>query len=214
MSIRRKPATLYVLLALAVVTSGCIGVLTGSEPAVFEASDAAVSDAALSETDFQPEEDRVEWANQSVEVAGQSREVRVKNHFATYQRPVALAGADDVTFGVFVVVSTPQASIAGQALNPLGRMDYRQLVDQVAQQSGSLSGVQREGTRTVTILGSDAEVARFSAVAERQGQEVPVYVEVTRVRHDGDFVVAIGVYPQDSEEMQSQVTAMFDGLEH
>lgn len=214
MPIQRRSVALLVLLALAILTSGCVGVLTGSEPAVFEASDATVSDSALSETDFQPQEDRVEWANRSVEVAGQSREVRVKNHFATYKRSVALAGPDDVTFGFFALISSPQASIAGQALNPLGRMDPRQLVEQVAKQSGSLSDVQRQGTRSVSILGSDAEVVRFSAIAERQGQEVPVYVEVTRIGDDGDFVIAIGVYPQDSDEMQSQVTTMFRGIEH
>ena len=114
----------------------------------------------------------------------------------------------------FAVVSTPQASIAGQALNPIGRMDDRELVERIAQQSGNLHDVEQEDTRTVTILGSDEEVTRFRATAERSGVEVPVYVEVARVEDDGDFVVAVGVYPQGSDEMRSQVTTMFGGVEH
>lgn len=214
MSSDRSRLALCTVLVAAVLTSGCVGVLTGSEPAVFEASPAEVSEEARAETDFQPEDDRVEWTNRTVEVAGQEREVRVRNHVALYERPAVAEGPDDITFGVFAVVATPQASIAGQALNPIGRMDPRQLVEQIAQQQGNLRDVQREGTRNVTVLGTEEEVVRFSAVAEQQGVEVPVYVEVTRVSHDGDFVIALGIYPQGSDELRSQVTTLFRGVEH
>lgn len=209
-----RTVALGLVLAMAVLSAGCLGVLTGSEPAVFTASEAGVSESALGETGFEAEQAEVRWDNRTVEVAGQEREVRVQSHVATYRNSVSV-GDDGLTFGVFAVVATPQASIAGQAMNPIGGMEPRQLVEQVAQGSDSgFSDVEREGTETMTVLGTETDVARFSAVAERQGQEVPVYIEVTRVRHDGDFVVAIGVYPQDSAELESQVETLFGGLEH
>lgn len=210
----RRAAALGLVLALAVLSAGCLGVLTGSEPAIFTASEAGVSESALDGTGFEAEQTETRWDNRTVEVAGQEREVRVQSHVATYRNSVSV-GDDGLTFGVFAVVATPQASVAGQAMNPIGRMEPRDLVEQVAQGSnGGFSDVQREGTRTTTVLGTETDLVRFSAVAERQGQEVPVYIEVTRVRHEGDFVVAIGVYPQDSAEMESQVETLFDGLKH
>lgn len=196
------------------ITAGCIGVLTGSEPAVFQASEAGVSQEAISGTDFELREEQSPWMNQTVTVAGQEREVRVQNHVKNYEIPASVDLSGGVTYGLFVVASTPEASVAGQAMNPIGRMSHREMVEQLAADSGNLRDVQRESSRELTVLGSSAEVVRFSAVAERSGQEVPVYVEVTRVQDDGDFVVGIGAYPQDSEDVPPQVETMFESIQH
>lgn len=212
------PQSRDLLLAAAVaslvVTAGCIGVLTGSEPAVFQASEAGVSQEAVSQTDFELRGEQSPWMNQTVTVAGQEREVRVQNHVQNYEIPASVDLTGGVTYGLFVVASTPEASVAGQAMNPIGRMSHREMVEQLAADSGNLRDVQRESSRELTVLGSSAEVVRFSAVTEQSGQEVPVYVEVTRVQDDGDFVVGIGAYPQEADDVQPQVETMFESIQH
>lgn len=202
------------LIALLVLTSGCLGVLTGSEPLVLSADEAGVTDAALSETDFQHENTQSTWINETVEQAGQEREIRVQNHVATYRRPAAI-DVDGVTFGMFVVASTPKVSIAGQAFNPIGQMSSQEMLERFTGESSDIQEIQRVDSRTLSILGSDAEITRFSGVVQRSGQEVPVYIEVTRVSDGDDFVVALGVYPQATEdEVRPGVTTLFEGIDH
>lgn len=202
------------LVVLLVLTAGCLGVLTGSEPFVATASEVAVSDAALSDTDFEAGETRTAWLNETVEAAGQERDVRIRNYVATYQLPFTVGADGSVQFGLFSVFSTPKVSVAGQGLNPIGRMPHRQLVEQVAGESGEVRDVQEEGTRELTVLGSTAEVTRFSAIAQRSGQEFPVYIEVTRVEDGEDYVIGVGVYPQESTDVGPQVETLFTGIEH
>lgn len=212
MDVRPRLAGLAVLLVL---SAGCLGVLTGSEPFVATASEAGVSAAALSETGFEAGETRTAWLNRTVDVAGQERDVRIRNYVATYQMQGSISPDGTVQFGLFSVFSTPKVSIAGQGLNPIGRMPHGQLVEQVASQGGDIRDVQQEGTRELTVLGSSTEVTRFSAVAERSGQEVPVYIEVSRVEDGKDYVVAVGVYPQAAEDdVRPQVERLFTGIEH
>lgn len=202
------------IVAVLVVTAGCIGVLTGSEPAVFQASEAGVSQEALSSTDFQLADQQSPWVNQTVTVAGQDRDVRVQSHVTRYEIPPQVSVTGGVTYGQFAVASTPQASVAGQAFNPVGDMSYREMLQRFSGDSGSLQDVERVDSRELTVLGSSTEVVRFSGTATYQGQEVPVYVEVTRVQDDGDFVVAVGGYPQEAEDVRPQVRTMFESIQH
>ena len=209
-----RSGVLGALLCVFVLTSGCVGVLTGSEPFVATASEVGVSQAALADTDFQHQDTRTAWLNRTVEVGGQEREVRIRNYVSVYQIPPSMGMDGSVTFGLFSTFSTPQVSIAGQALNPIGGMSHQQLVGQVAGQSGDIRDVEQQGTLTRSVLGSETEVTKFSATVVRQGQEVPVFIEVTRLQDGEDYVVAIGVYPRDSEDVPPQVETLFGGIEH
>lgn len=203
-----------VLLALLVLAAGCLGVLTGSEPFVATADEVGVSDATVSETDFQHAESESAWLNETVEAGGQEREIRIKNEVSSYEIEPTVGTDGSIQFGLFTVFSTPRASIAGQAMNPIGRLSHRQLIEEVAADSGNLQDISEEDTREATVLGEETEITRFSAIAELSGQEVPVYVEVTRVEDGDDFVIAVGVYPQESEDAGSQVETLFGGIEH
>lgn len=203
------------VLGLLVLTSGCAGILAESGPAVFSASPVGVNDADVAGTAFEHQETRTAWINRTVEVAGQSRDVRAKNHVSIYRRPVSVDLEGGVTFGLFVVVSTPKASIAGQAFNPIGRMSHEEMIDQLAGRVDGVSDVERVDSRTLDVLGTETDVVRFSGVVERSGQEVPVYIEVTRVGHGDDFVVAIGAYPRSTaDQVRPGVTTLFEGIEH
>ena len=211
---RHTPSVPAALLCLLVLATGCVGVLTGSEPAVFVASPADVGEDAIAETDFEYEDSRTVWLNRTVEAAGQSREVRVRNHVALYRLAGGVGPDGSLNFGVFTAVSTPRAAVAGQALNPIGQMSHRQLVDQAASNTGEVRNVERVGSRTLTVLGTETEVVRFAGVVSRSGMEVPVYIEATKVEHGDDFVIAVGAYPQEADGVRPQVTTLFEGVEH
>jgi hypothetical protein len=57
-------------------------------------------------------------------------------------------------------------------------------------------------------------VTKFDGEASIGGSSVDVYVHVTKVKHDGDFVVAIAIYPQALDGEQETVDELLAGLEH
>ena len=93
-------------------------------------------------------------------------------------------------------------------------MSYVEMLDQFRGGTFELRDIQRADSKQLTVLGSSTEVVRFSATATYQGQEFPVYLEVTRVEHDGDFVVAVGGYRQEADDVAPKVQTMFESLQH
>lgn len=217
---RRTVLTLALVGVLA--TTGCIGFLTGSESLEFDASEATVADATVEEQEYS--EVRVKPLNIEREftAAGQTRTVNVTNYIAEYSRAaeVPLLGTDQEV-ARFIAFSSPQVSIAGQTLNPIDDWSNEELLDRVQNSYSGLQNIERVGNYSVESLGEERTVTKFSADASFNGQEVPVYVHVTKFQHDGDsedIVAAVGIYPQrldeDSPTEQARIQALIEGLEH
>lgn len=201
-------------LAVLLVTSGCIGFMTGEEPLVFEA-DPAVTDATVaSDAGYETDGPRERATNRTFDVAGQSRTVRVVNQVTTYRKSLELPIVRDVNLGAFTVVSSPSVGIAGQEFNPIGDYSNDRLVEMAGNQYGGLNDVERVSSRTVTVLGEETEVTKYAATARVNGEPVDVYVHVTKVRDGDDYVVAMGVYPQQFSGEQENVLEMMRALEH
>lgn len=200
-----------VVLALAglVALSGC-ALLTG-ETLEFTAEKATVGDQTLSETGYEEVAVQEQTVNRSFSVAGEQREVRLTNWIASYQRG---GSGSAPTPGTVTVLSTPEVSVAGQTLNPIGQLSPRDLLDQVLRGYGDVSGVEQQSSRTVTVLGQETNVTAFDATILVEGQEVPVTIHLTTVNHEGDYVVAVGVHPQALSPEEAQVDTMFRGIEH
>jgi hypothetical protein len=211
-----RTAAVAIALAVLSTTAGC-GFILGTEALSFAATPATVSDAALDDTGYERADVRAQQVNRTFEVAGQSREVQVTNQLARYERDVDLSvvGLGRQRAGVFVAFSTPQVEIAGQTFNPLAEMSNRELLAQFESSYSGLSVGERVDSRQVTMLGETTAMERFEGQATLAGSEVPVYVEVvTRVRHDGDFVVALAVYPQALNGERDTVVRLVEGVEH
>ena len=85
----------------------------------------------------------------------------------------------------------------------------------VQQYSSGLCYIQRVSERNVTIQGTETAVTKFSATATIEGQEVDVFINVTKYRSGDDFVVAVGVYPQQLEgQEESNVLSMMRAIDH
>ncbi|MDZ7850318.1 MAG: DUF6517 family protein [Halodesulfurarchaeum sp.] len=199
-----------VALAALVALSGC-ALLTG-ETLEFTADAATVSETAQQDAQYELVGVESQSINRTVEALGQERTIEAENWIATYERDLAIATTDAV--GTVAVVSTPQMTMAGQAVNPVGKMGPRQLLDTVAAGQAGFSDATFRDNRTVTVLGEDATVSVFDATTEFAGQEVDVTVHLFRVAHEDDYVIGVAVHPSVMTAEQAGVDTMFAGIEH
>jgi hypothetical protein len=207
-----RTGLLTVLVALLVVSSGCVGLITG-ETVAFEAEPASVDDAALETTGYDEARDEAQTLTRNVSVVGQERTVRITNHVAEYNRSVDLGPLGELEFARLILLSTPGATVAGQSLNPLASQSNRQLVERLVQRTERVSDVQSEGNRTVQILGEDRTVSEFTGTSDVQGQEIDIRLHVASFEHEGDVVVAVAIHPERIDE-RDRVDTLLGAIQH
>ncbi|SEG22665.1 hypothetical protein SAMN04488133_1566 [Halobellus limi] len=212
--ISNRRALAAVAVALLLVTSGCIGFLTGDEPLTFSAEPAAADEATAQEAGYELNGTRTLEVNETFEVAGQERQVVATNYLTDYRKSVELGALGEAEVGVFTVVSTPAVEIAGRTLNPIGSYSNARLVQFVQEQYSGMSDIERVSEQNVTVQGTETTVTKFSATATIEGREVDVFVHVTKYRDGDDFVLALGVYPQQLDGEEENVLALIRSIEH
>ncbi|MFB6068425.1 MAG: DUF6517 family protein [Halobacterium sp.] len=207
----RRTAVAVALVAL-VATSGCLGFLSG--PVTFSASKATVSDSALQETGYEEAKVTSSELTKTFSVAGQSKNVTVTNWIAMYERTVDVPVLGQQRAAVFGAFASPQVKVLGQTFNPIKDYSAKELASLAQQQYSGLSVGQAVSTRNMTVLNQSTTVTKFEGQASISGQNVDVYVHVTKVKHDGDFVVAVAIYPQRLDGEQQKVDRLLTGLQH
>lgn len=208
----RRTAVAVAFAAL-IATSGCLGILGGDGVEV-SASQATVSEDALQETGYEEVSVEESEVTREFSAAGQSRNVTVTNWVAMYERTVNVPVIGEQRAAVFGAFASPEVSVLGQSFNPIDDYSERDLAELAQQQYDGLSVGQTASTREMTVLNESTEVTKFEGTAEISGQSVDVYIHVTKVKHDGDHVVAVAIYPQDLDGEQERVDALLTGLEH
>ena len=193
-----------------VALSGCA--LLTSDTLEFSAQPATVSEDAQDSAQYDLVGVEERTLNRSVDVVGVERQIKATNHVATYERDLAIATSEAV--GSVIVLSTPEMSVAGQSVNPVGSVPPRQLFETLAIDQAGISDVEKRGNRTTTVLGEEATVTIFDGTAEYSGQEVDVTMHLVRVNHEGDYVVGLAVHPSVMSADQAGVDQMFEGIEH
>lgn len=208
---RRVPLA---VLALLVLSSGCLGALVGNEPLAFSASEATIGDDALAGSGYEHDETQKLELNRTVEAGGQSRQVEVTNWAAVYTKSIEIEGIGEQQLAALAVLSTPEVNVLGQTFNPVGQMDNGELIEQVVSQQGSVRDIEEVGTSEITMLGETAEVTKFSATIEIDGQEVDGYVHIGQVTHDGDIVLVAGMYPKELSNEEENIFELMSAVEH
>lgn len=200
------------LFVVLVATSGCLGVFA-SGPTTFEAQPADVDRAAASETGFEKNGTRDSVVTRQLGPEGASETVRVVNKVTTYEKALEIPLIGTARLGVFSVVSTPAVEIAGRTFNPVGDYSNDRLVQLVTDRFGSLSNVERVSSRQILVSGTETRVTKYAATTTAQGQEIDVFVHVTKVRDGDDFLVGVGVYPQRFSQ-EDEVFRLYRAIEH
>ena len=197
--------------------AGCtaLDVATGDEPAEFTAGTATVADATLSESGYELNEVSDETLSREVEVAGRTREVRVTNTVAEYDKAVELFG-ENYQAAVFAAVTTPQIQVLGRALNPIAELGTRERADLILSRYDGVGDLERGSEYSTEVLGSDAEIVVYTADGEIEGTGASVELELhvgEPVGVGSDFVLPLAAYPAAFSDGEN-VRRMMNGIEH
>ncbi|MFW5937554.1 MAG: DUF6517 family protein [Halanaeroarchaeum sp.] len=195
-------------------TAGCLDVITGEEPLEFSSEPATVPESTLDSTGYELVDEESPTVSQEFSAAGQTREVEVTNQVATYEKAVDLGPLGSVRAAMFAVFTTPQIEIAGRTFNPIGEMSNRELLQEMASRYDGLTIGDEVGSTEVQTLGKTATVTRYEATATVDGQEVPIYLLLSRLQHGEDFVVTVGGYPRQLTEEESNMYTLIENVEH
>ncbi|MFC7209669.1 DUF6517 family protein [Natronoarchaeum sp. GCM10025321] len=191
--------------------SGCLG-LAGLDE--HEATPGGVDAETREETGYEQvgiEELPVE---ESVGLGPATESVRVANYMTKHERSVDMGPLGEQRGAVFMILSTPQIGIPNYQFNPVEDMSTRELIDLVDDNYDGIDDIQHEEDGTASILDQSTTVSRFSASAQFDGEDVEVYLHVSKaVETDDDLLVTIGVYPElvRSEE-EGNVEALMSGV--
>jgi len=234
---------LTAVVALLVVSAGCVGLITG-ETVEFEASNATVADDATESAGYGLNNSTQREITRDVSFLGQERTIRVVNHVNRYTKNGTLGGnatdavdtvenetlqrvaenesvqqaAENRTVSApdaarFVVVSSPGAKVLGQTLNPAAGWGNDRILEQVSEQTGKLDNVEFQENRTTESLGESRTVSEFTATTEIRDQNVDVQAHVASFEHEGDVIIVVAVHPEAMDE-EDDIDEMLAGIDH
>ncbi|ELZ91672.1 hypothetical protein C440_15199 [Haloferax mucosum ATCC BAA-1512] len=211
---------------LVVVFAGCLGGGT-----TFSADPATIPPTAYESHGYVYGNSTVIPLSYEVGVGPATRTVGVETWVSGYSKTTA-----DGDISALAVVSSPDATVAGQSVNPLSNVGNRELVrtglDLLAdaQALGNVSevnGVREVGARNVTMLGAETELVTYAGTVEVEpgemtvdgeplasdGGTADVRIHVATVEHESDIVVVIAVHGAGMDETDA-VAALAAAVEH
>ncbi|NHN47706.1 hypothetical protein G9464_08860 [Halostella sp. JP-L12] len=201
--------------ALLLATSGCIGFVLGDEPLEFEASNATVSESGLDETGYTHEESQSLRENRTIERV--DRDVAVEGHANVYAKTDEFLDREQ-QIAMFATTSIPEVEVLGRSFNPLSEMSNEELLDrfqsEMPEEYRGTDFTVDESKTVNGVLGESANVTRFTGTTEFEGQEVEVAVYITKVKHDGDWVVMMGAHPTQRPEEEYNIETLMQSVEH
>lgn len=196
--------------ASAVSLAGCLGGAI-DDLTSHEAAPATVAESAVEEAGYGLE-GRREVTEEEETVGGETVEFR--NQYVEYARSAELPGIGEVTAGAFTTVTSPQASVLGRNLNPIAGMEPAEIAAYADEEYPELS-VRREPVEERSMESLEpTTVTTFPGTVAVDEFDVDAFVDVTRFAHDGDHVVAVGVYPEELPGSDERIETMFEGIDH
>lgn len=198
--------------ASAVGLAGCLGTVGMDE---HRASPAGVDPQVRQDTGYEQTNVEEMAINEEINVGGYTEEVTAVNYLTEHKKTVDLGPLGSQEAGMFMVLTTPQVSIAGQEFNPVAEMSAGQLVDLVTENYGEVGGVSHDEDGTVEILGTETTRSRFEARTQVAGQPIDIYLHVSEsVRTASDHLVTVGAYPKqlDAAGEGENMVALMEGV--
>lgn len=216
----------------AVGTAGLVG-LAGCSGGIpddleFTAEPATVEQAVATDAGYEPQETTPLELNESIDVAGETREINITTWTTGYQSDT----------GPFIVLSTPNVEIAGQSLNPLARLSGSELIGRLLEEAGggdAISDLEPAGETEITVFDESATVEEFTATlqasagsgsgsgggdlpAAAENGEIPIRLYLLSVTHEtgtdsSDVVFALTFHPQEGGDPETVYT-LFESLQH
>jgi hypothetical protein len=200
-------------LAATLATAGCLGFLSGTTTVA--SSPAVVAENTASDANYEKANARELSVNRTFSAADQERTVEVTNWAVEYQKSVSVGPLADQRAAVFATFTSPEVSAFGQSFNPLSELSTADFARRMQGQYEGLSVGEEAANTTVEVVGESANVSQFEGTATFQGQEIDVYVVVSEpVKHEGDYVVTMAVYPQVMDGEYETIKELMRNVEH
>lgn len=197
------------VVVLVLLTAGCTGLVGGTADLTFTAGPVTVADAAVADSGFVVASDESFAFDESFEVAGEDRSVRVNADMVHLQRNYGMATPAHV-----VVLSTPDIELLGQQIELADRIGPLSLVDRASESVGELEREQKVRDHEVTVLGGPRTVEVYRGTAAQDGQEAVVLIFTASFTHDGDTIVVVGTTPvAATDDAEAAVLLAIEGIE-
>ena len=139
------------------------------------------------------------------------------NYLRTYTRSISQRGISREL--VAAIFTSPSISIVGQQFNPLADLGLKELLERTQGRfsdygAPQLQEVTRSGEFSIQSLATETTVGVFSAVTAGT-PAVDIEVLISRFKHDGDYIILRGGYPQSVTETERQrVRTLFENIAH
>ncbi|TKR27659.1 DUF6517 family protein [Natronomonas salsuginis] len=191
--------------------SGCLGTAGLDE---YEATPAGVDPAVREETGYEQTDVRDLVVRETVGFGGVSEEIVVTNYLTEHEKSISLGPFGSVRVAAFVLLTSPQISIAGQAFNPIAEMSTRELVDLLEADFEGINNVEHVSDGEVRILDQETVESIFEGKAQVNGTTVDVNIHITEsVQTTNDHLITVGVYPtQVGSSEEENVRALMGGV--
>lgn len=228
--INRRQVLAGIGIAGATSLTGCMDLLQDGVEA--EASLAIVEESVVDETDYSYVDAEAHVIDETFEVADESRDVHVTSWGATYTKNASdlehevdgdssdYEGDAEELFDQdaagYVVISTPSVAIAGQEINPVGRMDNEEIIEEFNNEltSGKVKDISKVDEHPIKTLDEVVPAIEFDALVETEdGDTYEVKLYVTEVENEDDIILGIGLFPQGVDE-EENVLKLTENLEH
>jgi len=199
------------LLVVVVLTAGCMGVILGEDDLEFESGETVIENETVASSGYELQHEETQTLNETVSVAeGNETRIIVRNHMARYGPESDLpSGIGPIQVGL---ITTPDASVAGQSVNPLLRMDSYERAFRFLPETDE-SGFERYGNYTVEPFDGPATVTVFATESEAD-EDPEAFVHVMQVpRENGDAVLAYAMHPAGEAEAEA-IPGLFSALEY
>ena len=221
----RRELLAAVTASASIAVAGCAGGGEGGNYE-FDAEPARIPADAASAAGYDGEEPEAFTIEQEFDVAGVNARVSVTTWAAGYEN----TGNGSALF----VASTPDASVAGQSVNPLVRADDVELIRRLLEQADDqgiggddteveADDIESRGTETRTILGSEVEMSILEATVDAEVgdevdgngevEDVPVLLYLGTVQHRDDVIATVGVHPV-GVDARDDLLSLMEQIEH
>lgn len=181
---------------------------------------ARIGERALANTGYGERTVEELVVDRSIDRFGIEHSIEVINWYAEYDRAVSIApGLPRLRSAVVSILSTPQLSVFGRTINPVGEYTTDELVALVQDRYDEIGDVRRVDDASITVLGTTATLARYRARARllAAGAPIDVFLQVSEaVPHGDDFVLGVAIYPQllGLETESPAVRSLLEAIEH
>ncbi|MFO7927879.1 MAG: DUF6517 family protein [Halobacteriota archaeon] len=173
--------------------AGCLGAAGLDE---HEAAPAGVDPSVRESTGYERTNVEELVVRETVGAAGVSEEIVVTNYLTEHEKSVSFGPLGSVRAAAFVVLTSPQISIAGRGFNPIAEMSTGELVDLLGAEFEGINEVEHVSDGEVTILEQETVESIFEGEAEVEGMTVDVNIHITEsVQTTNDHLTTVGVYP-------------------